>query len=213
MKILYLIPGTGADQRFFSRLELDVPVKVIEWDDWGEANSINEYAKVLSSQIDTDEPFGIVGASFGGMLAVEMATFLPVEKLILISSVKTYKELPAIVRVLNGLGVRFLIFPSMVRKLPFAAQLFGVSKKEKIFFDKMLAETSDIHLKKTIVSILKWKFMEPLSDVVHIHGSKDKVIPIKAVKNAISIKNGGHFMVYNKAKEVSRAINEKLQKK
>ena len=102
MNTLYLIPGTGADHRFFSRLQLDVNTQVIEWTDWGNAQTIREYAEVLSLQINTEEPFGILGVSFGGMLAVEMSKFLNPEKLILVSSAKSYKELPIIVRVQEG---------------------------------------------------------------------------------------------------------------
>ena len=41
MKTLYLIPGTGADHRFFSRLQLDVKTQVIEWAEWGNAKTIH----------------------------------------------------------------------------------------------------------------------------------------------------------------------------
>ena len=91
MKTLYLIPGTGADHRFFSRLQLDANTQVIKWTEWGNAQTIREYAEVLSLQINTEEPFGILGVSFGGMLAVEMSKFLDPEKLILMPSVLIFR--------------------------------------------------------------------------------------------------------------------------
>ena len=210
MNTLYLIPGTGADHRFFSRLQLDVNTQVIEWTDWGNAQTIREYAEVLSLQINTEEPFGILGVSFGGMLAVEMSKFLDPEKLILISSAKSYKELPIIVRISRRVGVHYLISPWLIKIIPFAGKIFGVSKKDKGFFDKMIAETPKGHLKKTIRSILYWKNTVFTSEVIHIHGSQDKVIPIKKIQKPAVIVGGGHFMVYNMANEVGEIINKHL---
>ncbi len=210
MKTLYLIPGTGADHRFFSRLQLDVNTQVIKWTEWGNAQTIREYAEVLSLQINTEEPFGILGVSFGGMLAVEMSKFLDPEKLILISSAKSYKELPIIVRISRRVGVHYLISPWLIKIIPFAGKIFGVSKKDKRFFDKMIDETPKGHLKKTIRSILHWKNTVIPYEVIHIHGSQDKVIPIKKIQRPIAIEGGGHFMLYNMADQVGEIINEYL---
>ena len=210
MKTLYLIPGTGADHRFFSRLQLDVNTQVIKWTEWGNAQTIREYAEVLSLQINTEEPFGILGVSFGGMLAVEMSKFLDPEKLILISSAKSYKELPIIVRISRRVGVHYLITPWLIKIIPFAGKIFGVSKKDKRFFDKMIDETPKGHLKKTIRSILHWKNTVIPSEVIHIHGSQDKVIPIKKIQRPTAIEGGGHFMLYNMADQVGEIINEYL---
>ena len=210
MKTLYLIPGTGADHRFFSRLQLDVKTHVIEWTEWGNAQTIREYAEVLSLQINKEESFGILGVSFGGMLAVEMSKFLNPEKLILVSSAKSYKELPVIVRFSRRVGVHYLISPWLIKIIPFAGKIFGVSKKDKRFFDKMIDETPDGHLKKTIRSILYWKNTVLPSNVMHIHGSQDKVIPIKKTQKPAVVEGGGHFMVYNMANEVGEIINEHL---
>ena len=210
MKTLYLIPGTGADHRFFSRLNLDVNTKVIEWADWGKAKSIREYAEILSQQINQDEPFGILGVSFGGMIAVEMSKFLTQEKLILVSSAKSYKELPITVRLSKRVGAQYLISPWVIKAAPFAGKIFGVSKRDKRFFDKMINETPKGHLKKTIRAILNWKNTEYDSQVIHIHGSHDKVIPISKVIDPIIINGGGHFMIYSLPKEVSQAVNRSL---
>ena len=210
MKTLYLIPGTGADHRFFSRLQLDVNTQVIKWTEWGNAQTIREYAEVLSLQINTEEPFGILGVSFGGMLAVEMSKFLDPEKLILISSAKSYKELPIIVRISRRVGVHYLISPWLIKIIPFAGKIFGVSKKDKRFFDKMIDDTPKGHLKKTIRSILHWKNTVIPSEVIHIHGSQDKVIPIKKIQRPTAIEGGGHFMLYNMADQVGEIINEYL---
>lgn len=211
MKTLYLIPGTGADHRFFSRLQLDVKTQVIEWTEWDNAQTIREYAEVLSLQINKEESFGILGVSFGGMLAVEMSKFLNPEKLILVSSAKSCKELPSIVRLARRVGVHYFISTWLIKIIPFAGKIFGVSKKDKRFFDKMINDTPNGHLKKTIRSILYWKNTVFPSNIIHVHGSQDKVIPVKNIKNPAVIKGGGHFMVYNMANEVGCVINRFLK--
>jgi len=211
LKTLYLIPGTGADHRFFSRLQLNVKTHVIEWAEWGNAQTIREYAEVLSLQINKEESFGILGVSFGGMLAVEMSKFLHPDKLILISSAKSYRELPAIVRLSRRVGLHYLISPWLIKIIPFAGKVFGVSKKDKRFFDKMIDDTPKGHLKKTIRSILYWRNTVLPSRIIHIHGSHDKVIPIKKIQKPNVIEGGGHFMVYNMANEVGDEINRILK--
>ena len=67
-----------------------------------------------------------------------------------------------------------------------------------------------LHLKKTIRSILYWKNTVFTSEVIHIHGSQDKVIPIKKIQKPAVIVGGGHFMVYNMANEVGVIINKHL---
>jgi hypothetical protein len=45
----------------------------------------------------------------------------------------------------------------------------------------------------------------------HIHGEKDKILPIRYTKPDVVVKNGSHFMVWTKAGEVSRLLVEALE--
>jgi surfactin synthase thioesterase subunit len=66
------------------------------------------YAKKLSHQIDTTQPFILIGVSLGGMLATEMTDFIQPEKTIIISSAKNKYELPHRYRFQNIVPIYYL---------------------------------------------------------------------------------------------------------
>ncbi|MEJ0082498.1 MAG: hypothetical protein WDM78_16440 [Puia sp.] len=74
---LYFISGLGADKRIFQNLVLPEVFKIyyIDWVTVSENESMESYCRRLSSQINTLEPFSLVGLSFGGVIAIEMSKF------------------------------------------------------------------------------------------------------------------------------------------
>ena len=86
MKI-YAIPGLGADARVFANVQRYLPLTIIDWKP-NEANeSIENYAGRMASEIPKNEPFILLGLSFGGVIAQEICRILKPEKLILLSSI------------------------------------------------------------------------------------------------------------------------------
>jgi len=53
---------------------------------------------------------------------------------------------------------------------------------------------------------MTWKNANKAEDIIHIHGTSDKIFPIRPIKNCIKITKGGHFMIVNKSEEISRII-------
>ncbi len=58
--------------------------------------------------------------------------------------------------------------------------------------------------------MLNWQQEKVLKNIVHIHGTKDNIFPIKHIKNSIEIEGGTHVMILTKAKEISKIIHENL---
>ncbi|PHO00078.1 alpha/beta hydrolase, partial [Rhodobacteraceae bacterium 4F10] len=56
--------------------------------------------------------------------------------------------------------------------------------------------------------VLHWKQEESIPGIIHIHGKKDEVFPIKYIKNSIEIENGTHVMILNKAKTISEILKK-----
>ena len=82
--------------------------------------------------------------------------------------------------------------------------------------EKMIASE---YRKKVDISYTNWAVNEAINwknnwkhpETIHIHGDNDRMFPIKNIKPTFTIKNGGHFMIMNKAAAISRCINEILQ--
>jgi pimeloyl-ACP methyl ester carboxylesterase len=94
MKTIYCISGLGADERAFSKLKIkDFKLKVINWLMPEPNETIEHYATRMRATITEENPV-LMGLSFGGMICTEIAKQIPVEKIIIISSIKSSKELP-----------------------------------------------------------------------------------------------------------------------
>ena len=92
-KHLYIFSGLGADEKAFQKLNLDAyQLTHIRWIKPGVNEPIEEYAKRLLEQVITPNPV-LMGLSFGGLMAIEVSKHIDTDKIILISSVKTKKEI------------------------------------------------------------------------------------------------------------------------
>lgn len=213
-KIIYLIPGTGSDERIFHALESEYETVVIQYLIPEKGMNMSEYARLLTQQIDTSKRFSIVGVSLGGMLAVEMSKYLPAEEVILISSAKTKHELPHKYRFFRNapihrvLGGRFYKFCTLL----FQPLYEPLEEKDEIIWQDMLKNKDPKFIKRVVACIVEWdNETYDSARTTHIHGTKDKTIPIKNVQNAIVIEDGTHIMMLNRTAELSRIITDRIK--
>jgi|SaaInlStandDraft_4_1057021.scaffolds.fasta_scaffold40987_1 hypothetical protein len=216
-KILYFIPGQGADERLYKNLELDsslYDVHYIKWEIPSKDDDMNSYAIQLSKQIDTSKKFYLIGASLGGMIATEMNSFLKPEKVIIMSSAKCRTELPAQYKFQRAIPVYRIVPPIILKKSTFIAQpLFEPDRnKEKETCNAMLENLDPIFLKRSIGMIINWKRKDYDPAIIHIHGSNDHTIPIRNVNYTYLIKNGSHMMTLTRAKEIRDIILSEIEK-
>jgi len=207
---LYAISGLGADKRVFQYLKLDCDLVPLDWIDPIENETIEDYAKRFTELIDTSEEYGIVGVSFGGLVAVEMSIILNPKITILISSAETRLELRSIYRFLGKTKMLNLIPHKLFdppRKI--ASWIFGA--KNKKLLGQILDDTDLRFAKWAANELINWKSTERLRNVVmKIGGSKDKLIPPTKGKDLKLIENGEHFLIVDRADEVSHTINQVL---
>lgn len=210
---VYFISGLGADERAFQRINLPdwFVVHHIAWKLPLDQESMQAYARRMAEDIDTSQPFSLVGLSFGGMIAVEMNSFLKPERTILISSDYTPRHLPFYVQWIRHTRLHRVVPPSWLKGLPGPAHwFFGTeTKAEKILLNQFLHDADDRFLHWAINAVLTWKNHSPPPNCIRIHGDKDKVLTHYRSAHAI-VRGGGHFMVLTKAKEVSSLLEKYL---
>lgn len=223
MKKIYFISGLGADERVFRFLSLKAVQKtVLPWLPPGLKSktklarySLEEYARALATLIKNPKESVLIGVSFGGIVAGELARLLCFKKVIILSSVKSRKELGPLIRFAAFTRLYKLIPPQLYRHYNFLVSwLFSVSdEKEKQLLRQIIRDTDPEFAQWAIRQIMNWKppVPFPLKDIIHIHGTADRIFPVKRITNPLCIKGGGHFMVVSHAKEVSRLMNRKLR--
>jgi hypothetical protein len=85
------------------------------------------------------------------------------------------------------------------------------SKEDKQIANAFRKEVNPEYLQWAIHQIVSWKNVTIPQNYIHIHGTGDRLFPIRNVKADYVIRKGGHFMVYNKAPEISAIINRELE--
>jgi pimeloyl-ACP methyl ester carboxylesterase len=210
MKTIYVLSGLGADHRIYQKIGFG-PHRVIPlpWILPEKKEPIEEYAKRMSSYIQHEKPV-LVGLSFGGMMAMEIAKHRSFEKIILISSAKTKAELPFLYKLCGVLGLHHLVPVSLLkRSRDLVARLFSPrSSWEKELIDRMLDETDPDLLRWSIAKVVCWKNTLVPSHVYHIHGTRDHVLPFRHITCDKALPGAGHIMILNRAEEISAWLQE-----
>ncbi|HEY6161094.1 MAG TPA: alpha/beta hydrolase [Bacteroidia bacterium] len=213
MKKLYAIPGLGVDERLFKNILIPgfelIPVK---WITPLKGERLEDYAGRLAQQIDKHEPFYLIGVSFGGMCAVEIAKkYFPL-RTIIISSAKGPADLPWYFKVFRFIPIHRLVSDNTAIRLALRFRgMFGVKDGEqKKLFDEMLRTAPANYYARAINCIVHWRNKEVPGDLSHLHGTCDRIIPLRFVKNPTTIKNGSHFMVLNSADEINASLEKIL---
>ncbi|NVK08930.1 MAG: alpha/beta hydrolase [Tenacibaculum sp.] len=210
---LYFVPGLAANTKIFERISLPEEHFELHFLDWMLPTSINEsieeYAQRMCTKIQHKNPV-LIGVSFGGIMVQEMSKIIDCKKIIIISSVKNNKEFPKRFKLVQ-VTKAYKLFPSKV--------ISNIESYERYFFNDYLKKRAELYkiylsvrnkeyLQWAIYNVLHWKQEESIPGIIHIHGKKDEVFPIKYIKNSIEIENGTHVMILNKAKTISEILKK-----
>lgn len=205
----------GADARLIApQRMLDADVVAPEWIEPLERESLSAYAQRLAGLIDQSTPFYLGGVSFGGMVAQEVARHVSPAGLILIASCQRGRDL--------GLLRRGVLFSSYLtpnwavqiskHTLPLMRPFFNpVNTEQTALLGQMLNATSPQFLRWSMQAILAWSGCEIRCPFLHIHGSRDRIIPIAGVNPTHTINNAGHVVNMTHADEVNAVISEWLR--
>lgn len=206
--IAYCISGLGADERVFTALHLRYEIVPIHWLKPLHQESLAQYCQRLMAQIDTSKEFVLIGVSFGGMIACELNKSITPKLTIIISSAAQTSELPLLYKVMGKIKLaywlpEFMLFPPLL----VLTYLFGVkTSAHKTLLKNISADTDPVFARWAIDKITHWKNTFIPERLIRIHGNKDKVLPYYTPKTHV-IKGGQHFMIVDRADEISHIIN------
>lgn len=198
---IYVLSGLGVDHRVFAGIDFGtLEVVPISWLQPFPHEPLADYARRLSAQITEAFPI-ILGLSFGGIMAQEIARIIPCRKIILLASAQTKYELPGLYRFFGKLNLHKLV-PGFFFKYSWALTeyFFGVSTtQEKKLLALILKETDPVFRSWAIHALLHWDRTQAIDNSIVVHGSKDKIIPISKVQADFTVRDAGHFMTVTHA--------------
>jgi len=211
-KHIYCISGLGADEKIFTHLHIKgYELRYIPWIRPHKKERIEGYAKRMSEHIKDDSAI-LLGVSFGGMMGIEIAKQRPLHKLFIVSSVKSAGEMPRWMKAAGALKLDKILPTRLHRyteKIDNAR--LGVSTKEEKEMVRTYRKNADlVFVDWAITQILNWKNNWQPANIIHIHGDRDKIFPVKKINPTCIIEEGTHMMIYNRAREISEYIQKEL---
>jgi pimeloyl-ACP methyl ester carboxylesterase len=194
----YFISGIGADYRLFTHIRLPEGLEAhhVHWIPPGKDETLPNYARRLTDQIDTSEPFALIGFSLGGIMAVEIAKIYPPVCTIIISSVPLSANLPPYYLLADRLRLSKLASPTLMKLLASVYHMLTMRSRDNWkIMREVIWSGDDRFISWAINAVLKWENALIPQPLVHIHGTGDPIFPITHTQPTYIIPKGNHNII------------------
>lgn len=213
-KRLVLFSGLGGDSRLTS--PISVPgVSVVAPDhlEPGPGEDLPAYAARVADRHGVGPGDVVGGASFGGMIAAEIARQRPVAGLVLLGSCVHPERLPWTYRWVERIG-RFIPDPVLRIRTwgPLLRWRFAPVTPEAVAcLAAMARDCTPNQLRGFGRMLFGWKGIERFScPVLSVHGDHDLIIPRACAEPGVVLKDAGHCFTLTHAAQTSAAVREFL---
>ncbi|MCE9560830.1 MAG: alpha/beta hydrolase [Planctomycetes bacterium] len=200
-----LLPGMAAEERLFASQMLAFPnLRVPRWIAPLPNESLRAYAARLASVVDPGRPCIVGGASFGGIVALEMSLHLRTVACVLIGSVRSPAEFSWRWRLLRPL---VYLGPDQIGWL--AGLLVWVGKRwlprgtaRRL---ERLSRPEAAFVRWALCAVLRWQPSPTVKHVrvFHIHGEADRTLPVELTRPDEVVPGGSHALSLFNAGEVN----------
>lgn len=199
---VYFMPGLAANASIFEYIKLPedrFKVHYLRWIIPYEKESLTEYAQRMNKYVKHDHAV-LIGVSFGGVVVQEMSRFLNLKRLIIISSAKCRQELPRRMRLAGKTGLFRLLPLGLLDYVDHFEKVAVGSyfKKRARLYRQYLSVRNRRYLDWAIRNMVQWDCEEPRKEIIHIHGDKDEIFPVRYIRDYIRVEGGTHVMIINR---------------
>ena len=211
---VYLMPGMAANAKIFEYIRLPEMYKIhkLDWMIPKKKETLKHYAKRICKKINEPDPI-LIGVSFGGILIQEVSKHLNYKKILIISSIKTSEELPISMKMAKKTNIHKILpfqWINNLDKLALFAFGDGIKKKIKLYM-KYLSFKDPNYLKWAMDCIVNWDQKETIKGLIHIHGKKDNVFPVKNLSGKVYLIEGNHAIIITRANQINKLLIELLK--
>lgn len=195
---LLVLPGIDADERLFDAQRAVRDIRPIQWlPPENPRESLTHYTARLARELSANEPFDLGGASFGGMVALELARHLSPRQVFLFGSCRLPRSIAPLLRALRPLPS---VMPDSILNPPplrfLLARWFGATSPAHVqLFSDMLSATPPAFIRWATNAIFSWPGVASLPmPIHHIHGDRDRLIPLRRVTPDRIVVGAGHLL-------------------
>jgi pimeloyl-ACP methyl ester carboxylesterase len=210
---VYFISGLAADSTVFKYIQLPSHCQPVylDWIKPEKNESLSHYTIRLFEGQHLQEPFSVVGLSFGGMIASEIAKQHRPEHVILISSIPCVQHLPVYYKWAAKIRLHRLVPISLIQHAGVLKRLFTTeTPDDKRMLKTMIRKSDPYFIRWAMYAVLTWDNTDVPANLCHIHGAKDGILPMRYTKPTHTIPKSGHLMVLNRANEINKILSEVL---
>ncbi|GAK99839.1 hypothetical protein JCM19314_1024 [Nonlabens ulvanivorans] len=198
---VYFMPGMAASDLIFENIKLppeQFEMFFMHWIIPEKNEPLKNYVTRLIKQIHHENPV-VIGVSFGGIIVQEIAKQIIVRKTIIISSAKSNSEFPRRMHFSKVTKLHKIVPTRLFENMDSLVKYtFGIAPKKLELYKKYLSVNDRRYLDWALDTIINWDQQDMPEDVIHIHGDKDPIFPIKYIKNVTIVPDGTHIMIINR---------------
>lgn len=212
MKV-YAIPGLGTNEKLYSNTSISgFELKVLEWPITEKGDTIRTYAQKFAKQIDQSEAFCLLGVSFGGMICTELSKIVAAKKTVVVSTCKLRQEMPWFLKVFKHAPFHLMVSEKKHREMAYKGRWFiGLGDAYIPDYLGMVNSMNTNYFRNCITMIVNWDNQSIPSNIIHIHGTKDRLLKYKLVTANYTIENGSHAMIISRAEEINRILEKEFK--
>lgn len=193
------MPGMSAKPKIFEYLRLPEEKYKIHWLSWKtpeKKEPIETYSKRICEDVKHENVI-LIGVSLGGVVVQEMQKFIKVKKIVLISTVKTKYEIPTYMHFGRKTKLYKILPTGLVKYFKDLEKwpLGNFIKTRLKLYNRYIDRDDKLYLNWAIEQMVRWDRETPLPGLLHIHGDKDHIFPIKKIKNCTVVEGGRHLMI------------------
>ena len=208
---LILLPGLGGDSRLFAAQRAEFPHLIVpSWITPEKQEPLATYAARFAEKIDPGQPCFLGGLSFGGVMALEVATHLLSRECYLIGSVRSPQQIPRRLKIFRAASSLVMI-PKWLSPwaLTYAGGWMTPQYRGAV---RQLMDSDDAFLRWAAGAILDWTPSPGVAKlrIVQIHGDQDRVFPVSSIAADKVIRGAGHLVSLTHAAEVNQFLKERM---
>lgn len=214
---LILLPGLGVDARMYREQKKVFPQLIVP--NWIEPRShepIAQYAQRFMDHTDPGVPFYLGGASFGGIVAGEMARHRQPLALFLLATGRSPQRLSGWLRRLRSIAHLTQLLPwdsaSLLAELALAIPERTLPFPIRALLKHLHHSETDF-MRWGLPAVLRWKptNLPATFPIHHLHGERDPFFPAHQSDACEVVPGAGHLLTKTHYAVVNRFLAERMQ--
>lgn len=212
---LILFSGLAADAAVFTAQKAAFPnLLVPHWPIPSASDTLDSYSQRLAGDLRKLGRVVIGGASFGGIIALHVARYLDPLAVLLIGSIESPMQLPRHVRWARPLRSLLRFVPLRLLQLCCAPLTSRCGCRWFPYLSSLAGQfrrSDPVVFKWSLSRLLDWTTAPKVTcPVFHIHGDRDRILPLRYTTSNTIVKGGGHVISLSHPAEVNDFIRSSL---